>query len=670
MQVISLPVVLRNYYPGAPPPATPTPSITPSPSPSPTATITPSPSPSPTPTATPPQTGPYPGAWEGERATFNVTGDQQKVWDVRIKAPVPGCDSWVSYSDLASISAGEAFSYTVDLRENGLWRNSGTFLSSTSAQGTGEFLNVYFGTSCGTWSGTVDWTATWTASAPDPTATATSPPPTPTATPPSVEGIYGQVRSQGAGVAEIGLLLRQCPTNAPCDFETSKVMTTTTDTGGYYSFVGVPQLPADNFYFVYYFNHQEGSNTPDDHYLWRWYTPQILTYSAGDSIEGGSFDISEILLGAPTTPTVTLPATFEWTQRDISGEYYAWELFDLTTGATLCTSTPSQSDSFALNEDQLLNDCGGSYGTAYGWFAWALDQPDWSGGYGDSYYYGSITFESSAAATATPTATPTDAGTPTPTPTPAATPAPGSGVYGQALDGGAAASGITLRLYHCDSYGSCSAASSTTTDSGGIYDFTGAATLSSGYSYYVGFVNGASGGNSDDPNHLTYWRSFDITPYTAGSSVEGGTFDIADVVLVSPPDGSSRTLPTTFTWDGRGVAGDRYSWAIADPYLSELYYVDPPVEATVFVLDETLGGAIGLSYDTEYPWYVYVANGSWAGGYGVSYYYRTVTFSAMSYSQEDRFPGEGEAPSLAPGERVPGGWLAAPKPYAPAPGGP
>ena len=63
-QVISLPVVLRNYFPGAPPPATPTPSITPTPSPSATPTITPSPSPIPTPTATPPQTGPYPGAWK------------------------------------------------------------------------------------------------------------------------------------------------------------------------------------------------------------------------------------------------------------------------------------------------------------------------------------------------------------------------------------------------------------------------------------------------------------------------------------------------------------------------------------------------------------------------------------------------------------------------------
>jgi len=209
---------------------------------------------------------------------------------------------------------------------------------------------------------------------------------------------------------------------------------------------------------------------------------------------------------------------------------------------------------------------------------------------------------------------------------------PGSGIYGQVLDGGAAADGITLLLFACDSPESCSNISITVTDGDGYYGFRGVPTLSSGKSYHVKFFNGDSGYNGDDPNHLSWWRSFDITLYAAGSNMEGGTFDIADVVLQWPPDGSSQTLPTTFTWAGRGVSGDRYSWAIADGYhvSGEYCYVDPPEDATSFVLDGTQAGACGLYHSEPYLWYVYAANGNWSAGYGRSYYYRDLTFSAGS----------------------------------------
>lgn len=78
---------------------------------------------------------------------------------MRIKPPVPGCETWVTYSDLASVSPGGSFSFVVDLREDGLWRNDDTFTNNTTAQGVAEFVNIYFGMSCGTWSGSVDWMA-------------------------------------------------------------------------------------------------------------------------------------------------------------------------------------------------------------------------------------------------------------------------------------------------------------------------------------------------------------------------------------------------------------------------------------------------------------------------------------------------------------------------------
>ena len=71
----------------------------------------------------------------------------------------------------------------------------------------------------------------------------------------------------------------------------------------------------------------------------------------------------------------------------------------------------------------------------------------------------------------------------------------------------------------------------------------------------------------------------------------------------------------------------------------------------------------GLFYGTTYRWYVYVADGSLSGGYGLSYYYWTVTFSAGLSSQENRFRGEGETSPLVPSERLPTDWLPNPKPY-------
>lgn len=615
---VSLPFVLQNY-------------IAPTLAPTRTPTITP----------TSPATGPLPGLWEGESAKFTVSNDQSKAWDVLVKVPVPGCETWVSYLDMASITAGR-FSFEVDLRENGTWRGNGTFNNSISAQGTAEFDQVYFGLSCGSWSGTVNWTATWVRAAPDPTPAPTATPPRPTATPSTTSGIHGQVRYQGAGISNIHLILRQCPTTGPCDFEASQLMSTVTDANGYYSFTGVPSLPANQFYFVFYFNHSDGGNLADSRYLWRWHAPPIRTYSAGTSAPGGNFDIGDLRLVGPTSGSVTLPATFTWNSRNLPGENYAWELFDLNTGQSLCSSNPAVGTSFSLTASDFTSVCGGSYGQEYGWFAWAVEGTNWEQGFGDSYSYGRVSFAASGAPT------------PTPSPTPTATPttAPSAGINGVVTDRGAPASGVTVILRLCVS-NSCSNLRTTVTSASGGYTFTNVPSLATGQSYQVAYINGAGGGNPLDATRLTWWVSFPITTYTTGSSAPGGNFDIGDVALTTPAHNASVLLPATFTWATRGLSSDRFSWSLSSTAGILLCYVDPPANALSFVLDLTTGSQCGLFYNTSYNWYVYVANGSWTNGYGLSHYYRTVSFTQSSALKENRFLNLAPSPVTT----EPGPWL-------------
>jgi len=133
--------------------------------------------------------------------------------------------------------------------------------------------------------------------------------------------------------------------------------------------------------------------------------------------------------------------TFSWDPRSLSGERYAWELFDLQTGASLCFSNPDVSTSFELSDTDFRNACGGTYGVEYGWFAWVVDGPAWddNNGFGDSYYYAGIIFDSGSQ----PTATPTPTFTPTTQP-PTATPttAPGLSISGRVTAYNASAGGV------------------------------------------------------------------------------------------------------------------------------------------------------------------------------------------------------------------------------------
>ncbi len=207
-----------------------------------------------------------------------------------------------------------------------------------------------------------------------------------------------------------------------------------------------------------------------------------------------------------------------------------------------------------------------------------------------------------------------------------------SGISGWVTSNGSGVGGLTLNLIKGDG-ASESRYMTTTTQANGSYLFTGAASLTSGQYYYVRYLNSASGGNTPNPSCVAYWFGPTISSYTAGTNASGGDFDIVNVSLVSPPNNSSRTLPTDFAWTPRGIAGDNYRWAVMD--LSTSAQCLGPYQVTGdFTLDSTGFSNCGLSYGTRYGWFVYVVTGTTMDSFGASYYYRTITFTAGINSVE------------------------------------
>ena len=191
-------------------------------------------------------------------------------------------------------------------------------------------------------------------------------------------------------------------------------------------------------------------------------------------------------------------------------------------------------------------------------------------------------------------------------------------IHGTVTYNGAGIPGIPLRLRFYDGASWNTAAETAT--GGGSYSFTGLPSLVAGQKYYVRY-----GPNTTNSDYLFAWYGPDITSYTAGESVPGGDFDIANVSLLSPDPGATLPLPITFTWQRRGVATDTYRWVLLDPETGGWWVSDDLGYADSFTLTSLPEWA---EYGKEYGWYVEVYNGP--DSFGKSFYYRTITFSATS----------------------------------------
>jgi hypothetical protein len=192
------------------------------------------------------------------------------------------------------------------------------------------------------------------------------------------------------------------------------------------------------------------------------------------------------------------------------------------------------------------------------------------------------------------------------------------GICGHVTLNGAPAAGASLELRFFNG-SSWSTLATTTTNANGDYSFLGMPGLGPGQRYYVRYRN--TGGV---PGRLWFWGTRTLTSYAAGSDVEIGNFDIADIPLVSPPAGATVALPYTFQWVRRpATPSDTYELDLYDPTDGDPYAY---TNLLGYVNGVTITGLpSGFSPGALYVWEIWVYSPD--GGFGISYESRAVTFS-------------------------------------------
>jgi len=168
----------------------------------------------------------------------------------------------------------------------------------------------------------------------------------------------------------------------------STLMQVTTDGSGAYRFTNVPSLEAGQLYNVAYSNHEN-----NDTRLWRRQSYAISSFSGG-TVAGGSFDIQNIYHASPDPgATVTLPATFCWSRRNVSSDDYHFVLHDPSGSLNWNWYDAGSNTCYTLTALPSDYKFGVSYGWSIGVTNNAVDGYDW----GLSYYYSPITFQQTSA---------------------------------------------------------------------------------------------------------------------------------------------------------------------------------------------------------------------------------------------------------------------------------
>jgi hypothetical protein len=214
-----------------------------------------------------------------------------------------------------------------------------------------------------------------------------TPTPTPTVTtPPSVSGIYGQVRYNGNPLAGINLVLYYYNGSTWSTWGSA----VTTDASGNYRFAGVPSLGAGQKYYVRYANGSNG-NASNSNYLAWWASFTLTSYMTGANVSGGDFDIADVTLVSPSPGSSgTLPRTFTWNRRTATtADNYEFNLFDPADLNPWAYISIGYVNNYTLNSLPS----GFSFNTAYGWDMWVYGSGDSAG---ESYYYRTITFTTAA----------------------------------------------------------------------------------------------------------------------------------------------------------------------------------------------------------------------------------------------------------------------------------
>jgi hypothetical protein len=93
----------------------------------------------------------------------------------------------------------------------------------------------------------------------------------------------------------------------------------------------------------------------------------------------------------------------------------------------------------------------------------------------------------------------------------------------------------------------------------------------------------------------------------AGGRIPLGDFDIADITLARPADGSTQKLPTTFTWVHNVVPGGSYELSLRATDGGSEQYLSPAITTgKSFTLNALPPGFV---YDKDYLWYLRYSRG-------------------------------------------------------------
>ena len=209
-------------------------------------------------------------------------------------------------------------------------------------------------------------------------------------------------------------------------------------------------------------------------------------------------------------------------------------------------------------------------------------------------------------------------------------PLPPEGIYGRITYLGTPVSGHQIELELCDrqhtSNWLCTTSQTVLTQLDGSYQFTTATTLGVNQKYEIDFYNYPDYGRGN-PSYLGVATGPDILSYTAGQTMPGGTFDVADVPLLEPTDGITTGLPVVFRWTPRVIGpSDSYQVSIWNANDESIYFLSPFLG---HVGSYTLRSLPANFTPGTYAWLILFRTST--GYRGASFETRLITFPGTSH---------------------------------------
>ncbi|MCB0215587.1 MAG: hypothetical protein KDH92_03045 [Chloroflexi bacterium] len=246
-----------------------------------------------------------------------------------------------------------------------------------------------------------------------------------------------------------------------------------------------------------------------------------------------------------------------------------------------------------------------------------------------------------AAPSATRTLEPTSTRVPTQTPVPSVTPTAGAGgalVTGRlttdgepSLEGLGDGLGPGLLMRECFPDGRCEWIARTAIDADGAFGFRVPVPPPDGGFYQVVWLNEVAGSGSVFSGADLWMGAYyspELRSLNEGDAVDLGRIEIADIVILSPTNGTGfQGLPWTFQWELRKAEMGDYRWAYCEAPCQtvaererDTIFTSPSLGRTPeYVMNQHPPGTkIGIEF--KYRWYIWVDYPN--GGHGESYYAR------------------------------------------------